>query len=336
LQLEKESGNNDTTVHPGHMASNRGTKHGGVIKTAKQPSKTCTLRFESVGVDSLFSVLDAIAWLGNPTQKAVTQFTGIDPRTVGKVLKNCLTIGLAEIIGDSFSLRLPYPYKGSIEQKQAVVKESLFKMPLVVHVRQFLNLGDDRAIATRKAATMIGVTNYDEGAVAPVLKWAAQLNALDPRATLEDLVDEAVEKKEQRHVADRRKVVAFLSHSSRDKPFIRQLASDLAKEGIDTWLDEHRILVGDSITEKIGQGLAQSDFFVVALSENSVGSAWVQKELSGALLREVERRKVTVLPIKLSECNVPEMLKDKKYADFSRSYKEGLQDLVKTMKANTQ
>src|SRR5207248_344407 len=127
---------------------------------------------------------------------------------------------------------------------------------------------------------------------------------------------QAVKTKERRHVTDARKIVAFLSHSSKDKPFIRQLASDLAKADIDTWLDEQRILVGDSITEKIGQGLAQSDYFVIALSENSVGSAWVQKELSGALLREVERRKVVVLPIKLSDCDVPEMLKDKKYADF--------------------
>jgi hypothetical protein len=302
--------------------------------SARGKNSDCTLRFESVSVDSLFSVLDAIAWLGNPSQKEVTQFSGIDPRTVGKVLKNCITIGLAESVSDSLSLKLPYPYKGSREQKQAVVKEAFFKMPLVVHVRQFLNLGDDRATAMRKAATMIGVVNYDEVAVAPVLKWASELGALDPQSTIEDLVDQAVETKEQRHIQDARKVVAFLSHSSKDKAFIRQLASDLAKEGIDTWLDEHRILVGDSITEKIGQGLAQSDFFVVALSENSVRSSWVQKELSGALLREVEKRKVTVLPIKLSECEIPEMLKDKKYADFSRSYKEGLQDLVKTMKAD--
>jgi len=296
-------------------------------------AKRSSLKFESVGVDSLFSVLDAIAWVDQPTQKTITQFAGVDARTTGKVLKNCVTIGIIDPVGDTFSLKLPYPYKGSPEQKQAVVKESLFKMPLIVHMRQFLNLGDNRSTAARKAATMIGVENYSESAVAPVIKWATQLRALDPESTIEDLVDEAVVTKEQRHKTDAKKIVAFLSHSSKDKPFIRQLASDLAKEGIDTWLDEHRILVGDSITEKIGQGLAQSDYFIIALSESSVSSAWVKKELSGALLREVERRKVTVLPIKLSECQIPEMLQDKKYADFSKSYKEGLQQLIQTMKA---
>jgi hypothetical protein len=299
-------------------------------------AKRSSLKFESVGVDSLFSVLDAIAWVDQPTQKSITQFAGVDARTTGKVLKNSVTIGIIDPVGDTFSLKLPYPYKGSREQKQAVVKESLFKMPLIVHMRQFLNLGDDHSTAARKAATMIGVENYSESALAPIIKWATQLKALDPKSTIEDLVDEAVVNKERRHESDAKKIVAFLSHSSKDKPFIRQLASDLAKQGIDTWLDEQRILVGDSITEKIGQGLAQSDYFIIALSEASVGSAWVKKELSGALLREVERRKVTVLPIKLSECEIPEMLQDKKYADFSKSYKEGLQELIKTMKAGAQ
>ncbi len=277
-------------------------------------------------------VLDAISWIDNSTQKSITQFTAVDPRTVGKVIKNGLTLGIIDSFDDTFSLSLPYPPKGSRTEKEAVLKEAFFKMPLVVHLRQFLSLGDIHSVAARKAATMVGVENYEETALAPLLKWAKELRALDPEIKAEDLIDEAVMTKQARHQDEAQKVVAFLSHSSKDKPFIRQLSSDLVKEGIDVWLDEHRILVGDSITEKIGQGLAQSDFFVIALSEASVGSAWVKKELSGALIREVEKREVTVLPILLGECEMPDMLKDKKYANFRQSYKEGLRELVRRMK----
>jgi hypothetical protein len=303
-------------------------------KAAKKPPAAvdCSLRFEPVGIESMIRVLDAISWIDNSTQKTIAQFTAIDPRTVGKVLKNGLTLGIIESFGDGFSLRLPYPPQGARAEKEAVLKEALFKMPMVVYLRQFLALGDSHSIAARKAATMVGVENYDESALAPLLKWAKELRALDPEKKIEDLVSEAVITKQLRHKDESQKIVAFLSHSSKDKPFIRQLSSDLVKEGIDVWLDERKILVGDSITEKIGQGLAQSDYFVIALSETSIGSAWVQKELSGALIREVEKRQVTVLPILISECQIPDMLKDKKYADFTESYREGLGQLLTRLK----
>jgi hypothetical protein len=291
----------------------------------------CSLRFDPVSLDSFFQVLDAIAWIGEASAKQINQFGNIDPRTGGKVLKNGLTLGIVESVDGEYSLRLPYPYKGSLDEKKAVLRESFLKMPLMVHLRQFLKLGDGHPAALRKAATLTGVENYDEGALAPLLKWARELGVTNPESTVEDLVEEALEVKQERHEKHASKVVAFLSHSSKDKAFVRQLAADLARAGIDVWLDEQRILVGDSIAEKIGQGLAQSDFFVIALSENSVGSTWVQKELNNALIQEVERREVTVLPIKLSECEIPPLLRDKKYADFSKSYKDGLQDLINTM-----
>jgi len=199
-------------------------------------------------------------------------------------------------------------------------------------LRQFLKLGDDHATALRKAATLAGVENYQESAVSPLLKWARELGAADPDTSVEDLVDEAVARKEVRHQAAKKTTVAFLSHSSKDKQFVRKLAADLTENGIDVWFDEQKILVGDSITEKIGQGLAQSDFFVIALSENSVNSAWVRKELSDAVIQEIEKKAVTVLPIKLDDCAIPELLRDKKYADFSKSYKVGLQELIQAMK----
>lgn len=300
--------------------------------SSRQSRAGCSLRFEPVSLDSFFQVLDAIAWMGQASGRKIAQFSDIDPRTMGKVLKNGLTLAIIEFINGDYSLRLPYPYKGTLDEKKAVLKESFLKMPLMVHLRQFLKLGDGHPIALRKAATLTGVENYDEGALAPLLKWARELGVTNPESTVEDLVEEALEVKHERHEKDSGKVVAFLSHSSKDKALIRQLAADLANAGIDVWLDEQRILVGDSIAEKIGQGLAQSDFFVIALSSNSVGSTWVQKELNNALIQEVERRKVTVLPIKLSDCEIPGLLLDKKYADFSKSYKEGLEDLINTMR----
>jgi hypothetical protein len=93
--------------------------------------------------------------------------------------------------------------------------------------------------------------------------------------------------------------------------------------------------VGDSIAEKISQGLVESDYFLLAMSDASINSSWVQKELNTALINEIEKRKVKILPIKLSDCEIPTLIKEKKYADFTKSYKEGLQELLNAIKTRT-
>lgn len=300
--------------------------------SSRSPSSTRSHRFEPAKLDSLFVVLDAIAWLDTPSNGQVAQFAGIDPRTAGKLLKNACQIGLVDAVGAGYALVLPYPYKGSKDQKEAVVKEALVRLPLLTGVRQFLRLGDRTESALRKAATVAGISPFNAADLNPLLEWAQSLGALQPSLVAEDLVDAAEVKKEQRHQQDRGRRIAFLSHSSLDKPFIRQLAADLTANGIDVWLDEQRIRVGDSIPEKIAQGLAGSDFFLIGMSQHSANSAWVQKELNNAMVNEVQRRKVHILPLRLDDTPMPQIISDKKYADFSKSYKAGLKDLLAAMK----
>lgn len=301
-------------------------------KAKKTPTSASGHRFESAKLESLFVALDAVALLDSPTSGDVAQFAGIDPRTAGKLLKNACQIGLADKLGNGYLPARPYPFDGTIEQKKAVVKDALVRHPILTSMRQFLLLGDKIDIALRKAATIAGIRPFVPTDLSPLVIWAQSLDALRPDLVAEDLVDEALAQKEIRHQQDSQKRVAFLSHSSTDKPFVRQLAADLTANGIDVWLDEQRIGVGDSIPEKIAQGLAESDFFLVAVSENSSKSEWVKKELNTALVNEVNRRKVHVLPLKLDDAQIPMIISDKKYADFSDSYNSGLKSLIAAMK----
>ena len=47
----------------------------------------------------------------------------------------------------------------------------------------------------------------------------------------------------------------FLSHNSKDKPFVRKLADDLRKKGHYVWVDEAEIKVGDSLIGKLRREL---------------------------------------------------------------------------------
>ncbi len=75
------------------------------------------------------------------------------------------------------------------------------------------------------------------------------------------------------------KTRVFVSHSSKDQQFVDQFASELRRFGFDVWYDQWEIAVGDSIVEKVFEGLEASDTLVIVLSTASIGSRWVKEEL---------------------------------------------------------
>lgn len=113
----------------------------------------------------------------------------------------------------------------------------------------------------------------------------------------------------------------FLSYNRVDKTFARWLAADLSERGVRVWLDDAEIRIGDSLIEKIRQGIDEVDYVGVILSPDSVNSPWVQREIDVSMNQEIDERKVRVLPLMYRNCDLPGFLKGKAYADFSDSSK---------------
>jgi hypothetical protein len=120
----------------------------------------------------------------------------------------------------------------------------------------------------------------------------------------------------------------FISHSSKDKQFARFLSVDLANAGHHPWLDEWDIRVGESIPTKIADGLENCDALIIILSEHSVSSKWVESEWQAKYWDEITQGRIQVLPVLLKPCNVPTLLKTKKYANFTDDYDRGLEELL--------
>src|SRR5262249_27572948 len=59
-----------------------------------------------------------------------------------------------------------------------------------------------------------------------------------------------------------------------------------------------------------------------------VGSSWCRREINSGLLRELEERRVVVLPILIDDCAIPLFLRDKLYADFRTSFDDGLRTVL--------
>ncbi len=124
----------------------------------------------------------------------------------------------------------------------------------------------------------------------------------------------------------------FLSHSSKDKPVVIQLASDLVYSGFPVWLDSWEMETGDSFVKRIFDGIDGSTFLIVALTPNAVASEWVKRELAAALESEKQMGRKLVLPIKLAPCDLPSEIGDRLYADFTQGYLFGLESLESTMR----
>jgi hypothetical protein len=90
----------------------------------------------------------------------------------------------------------------------------------------------------------------------------------------------------------------FICHASEDKEdFVRPLAELLRQQHIDVWYDEFSLSVGDSLTQKIDDGLAKSKFGIVVLSPNFFKKPWAKRELKGLTAREMFEKQDIILPI---------------------------------------
>lgn len=89
----------------------------------------------------------------------------------------------------------------------------------------------------------------------------------------------------------------FMSHSSRQKLFVKELRRHLPAS-VGLWIDERELRVGSSIEDELESAIRQScDLFVLIVDRNANQSEWVRKEISWAIEKEKESGHAFLLPI---------------------------------------
>lgn len=107
------------------------------------------------------------------------------------------------------------------------------------------------------------------------------------RASLTDDEKEMVELKAI-ETAGARKV--FLSYAGEDAVLAEKIGRALMAKGIDTWWAGWSLAAGDSIRQKIDEGLSDCTHFVVLLTPRSIEKPWVKTEIDAAFVMKVEER----------------------------------------------
>ncbi len=93
----------------------------------------------------------------------------------------------------------------------------------------------------------------------------------------------------------------FISHSSQDDAFVRDLHAALADHGQAGWIDSRELRGGDPLWLEIQRAIEAASAFAVVVSPDALQSKWVGKELRHALDVQKQRGKdkFPVIPLSL-------------------------------------
>jgi TIR domain len=124
----------------------------------------------------------------------------------------------------------------------------------------------------------------------------------------------------------------FISHRTSDGPQAERLGVELRRAGHDVWLDRWRIDLGDSIVERIDQGLTNAAYVVICYSSDGIGTPWMSREWMSTLARQLDGHNVRLLPVLLTGGRPPAILADIKYADLTRDWSKGVAELLRALR----
>ena len=91
----------------------------------------------------------------------------------------------------------------------------------------------------------------------------------------------------------------FLSHSSKDKEFVRELYRRLTRDGVSCFFDTESIGWGDNWVRALESALDECEHIVFVLSPDFCNSEWVEVERTSSIANDPAGRNRKILPLLL-------------------------------------
>jgi len=137
----------------------------------------------------------------------------------------------------------------------------------------------------------------------------------------------------------------FISYSSKDQEFAEKLHADLRSKNVRCWFAPEDLKIGDRLRPSFDEAIRVHDKLMVLLSENSVSSPWVEKEVETAFEKERREKRTVLFPIRLDdavmetdEAWAADIQRTRHIGDFREwknhdSYKKAFERLLRNLKA---
>ena len=139
----------------------------------------------------------------------------------------------------------------------------------------------------------------------------------------------------------------FISYSSKDQDFAARLHADIQNKGVRCWFAPHDLPIGAKTWDAIDAAIKSRDKLLLILSENSIGSDWVEDEVNKAFAEERDRKQLVLFPVRIDDSVMqsPEpwarKLRDQRHiGDFRKwelhdTYQAGLNKLLRDLTVQT-
>ncbi len=139
----------------------------------------------------------------------------------------------------------------------------------------------------------------------------------------------------------------FISHSSNDHEFAIRLHADLQSKGVRCWFAPEDLKIGDKFRTRIDESIRLHDKLLLVLSEHSVSSDWVEKEVETAMEQERQEKRTVLFPIRLDDAviNIPngwpaDIRRTRHIGDFRKwknhdDYQKAFDRLLRDLKTST-
>jgi hypothetical protein len=93
----------------------------------------------------------------------------------------------------------------------------------------------------------------------------------------------------------------FISYSHQDQAMAERLHADLQVRGLRVWFAPEDLKIGDRFQERIEESIRLYDKVMIVLSDASVQSRWVEREVNAAREREDRESRTVLFPIRIDE-----------------------------------
>jgi hypothetical protein len=132
----------------------------------------------------------------------------------------------------------------------------------------------------------------------------------------------------------------FISYSNHDETFAKRLHSDLVDRNLRCWFAPKDLKPGEFFQERIEESIRDFDKLMIVLSEASVHSRWVEREVNAALEREDREKHPILFPIRIDDAVmeapqpwVAHIRRTRHIGDFRGSYQQAFDQLLWDLKA---
>jgi len=107
----------------------------------------------------------------------------------------------------------------------------------------------------------------------------------------------------------------FVSYASEDGDWVRVLAENLHRSGLEVFLDRWEVVGGDRLSQRLQEGLSRARVVVLVVSPAAVGKPWWQEEFAAAMAQVVGGGQ-RLVPVLLGEVALPPFVASRVYLDF--------------------